>query len=498
MKNPILVAASAIVLLAPALLPAEDTLPLKAVNRANEVIDAALEAYGGADTITKLNSVASKSHFTTWATNQSRSPGPPWDKGETISFAAINFDNEIFVGKNRGSGGGFDFNTSQIIKGEEGWQVSYRGGTVTPIAEPSFDTTSGPFIRVTAPLLVKQLQNRRQTSHWLGEVEFDGRPHDVITLVMEVGPALSLYFDQETHLLSRSERVLPPFGQVDYRFLDYEVIDGIPFAKTFKLFVNDQPNIHIEIQTIDVNQSIDQYAVVPKNLEMLETPPPAPTEVALQEVEEGVFLVGAAGTYAMFVEMDDHIVAIGGTAGIPDRIAAMREVVKDKPIKYGVMTHHHNDHILGVPAYQAEDAMVLTVKDHEAVMRAAATDADSLKLQFVEDRYVFDDTSRRLEIIDIGPTPHSEHLLVAWLPKEGILFEADHFPNPANGRMQPAQPVTKRLAEVIDDLKLNVKIIVGAHSPRIASIDDLRRSLALTPVTVAQQLSSMDSSPEGP
>ena len=151
--------------------------------------------------------------------------------------------------KTRAVGGGFDFDGSQIIKGDEGWQVDYRAGTVTPIAEPDFNTTAGPFIRVTAPLLVKQLQNRRQTSHWLGEVEFEGRPHDVITLVMEVGPALSLYFDKETHLLSRSERVLPPFGQVDYRFTDYETVDGIPFSKTFKLFVNDEPNIYIDIKS---------------------------------------------------------------------------------------------------------------------------------------------------------------------------------------------------------------------------------------------------------
>ena len=486
MKKLIVTSISASLMLASFIVSAEDTLPLQAVNRAGEVIDAALEAYGGAEAIAGLNSVARKSHFTTWATNQSRSPGPPWDEAEQMSFSAIDFENKTFVGKNKGTGGGFDFDGSQIIKGEEGWQVSYRAGTVTPIAQPDFDTTSGPFIRVTAPLLVKQLQNRRQTSHWLGEVEFEGRPHDVITLVMEVGPALSLYFDKETHLLSRSERVLPPFGQVDYRFTNYETVDGIQFSKTFKLYVNDQPNIYIDIESTQVNMPIEKYASVPKELTLVEAAPPQPTEVELQEVKEGVFLVGAAGTYAMFVEMDDHVVAVGGTAGIPERITALREVVKDKPIKFGVMTHHHNDHVLGIPAYQAEDAVVLTVKEHEAVMRAAATDADSLKLQFVEDKYVFDDGSRKLEIIDIGPTPHAEHLLVAWLPEEGILFEADHFPNPTNGQMQPAQPVTKRLAEAISEKGLDVKIIVGAHSPRIASIDDLRAAMAMSPVKLAQ------------
>ncbi len=484
--KPIVMTFAASLLLASTITVAEDTLPLKAVNRANEVIDAALEAYGGAEAIANLNTLAQKRHFTTFATNQSRIPGPPWDQNEQANFSAVDFENRVFVGKNRGSGGGNNFDGSQIIKGDEGWQVSYRAGTVTPIAEPDFDTTVGPLVRVTAPLLVKQLQERRQTSHWLGEAEFNGRPHDVITLVMKVGPALSLYFDKETHLLSRSERVLAPFGQVDYRFTNYESVDGIPFSKAFKLYVNDEPNIYIDNQTTVVNQPIDKYAALPTNLEMVEVAPPAPNEVVVKEVKKGVFLVGAGTTYAMFVEMDDHLIAVGGTAGIPDRIKAVREVVKDKPIKYGVMTHHHNDHVLGVPAYEAEGAVVLTVEQHEAVVRAAATDADALALQFVEDKYVFDDGNRKLEIVDIGPTPHVEHLLVAYLPEEGVLFEADHFANPTNGRMQPAQPVTRHLANAIDKLGMKVKTIVGSHSPRIASIDDLNQSLALAQAKAKQ------------
>ena len=66
--------------------------------------------------------------------------------------------------------------------------------------------------------------------------------------------------------------------------------------------------------------------------------------------------------------------------------------------------------------------------------------------------YVFEGDSRKLEIIDIGPTPHAKHLLVAWLPEEGVLFEADHFTNPTNGRMPPAQPVTLHLAKVIEEM----------------------------------------------
>jgi glyoxylase-like metal-dependent hydrolase (beta-lactamase superfamily II) len=460
---------------------AEDTIPLNAVNKANEVIDAVLEAYGGAETIANLNRVARKSHFTTWATNQSLRPDPPWDKAETENVQAIDLQAQQFRAYNAGSGGGFDFEGGQLINGEESYTFDFRGGTITGNPAPDFNTTSGPMIRVTAPLLVKQLQDRRQTAHWLGEADFEGRPHDIVTLVMEVGPALALYFDRETRLLTRAERVLPPFGQVDYRFRDYQTIDGIPFAAKLELFANDLPNLVAVRHETLVNPDFGPYLALPEGLERVDTPPTQPTEVELQEIDEGVFLVGANGTYVLFVEMDDHVVSIGGTAGVPERIAALREVVADKPIRYGVLTHHHNDHLVAVPAYEAEGAEIFTVKAHEQVVRGTAEDGEALKLKFVDRKAVLEGGGRSIELHDIGPTPHSEHLVVAFLPNEGILFEADHFPNPGNGRFVPAQPVTRHLARAIAERGLEVKTIVGAHSPWQASMQELTDSLALEP-----------------
>jgi glyoxylase-like metal-dependent hydrolase (beta-lactamase superfamily II) len=459
---------------------AAETLPLNAVNQANKVIDATIEAYGGADKLKGLKTVTRKSTFTTWANNQSLKPEAPWDETQQSNFAAIDLENKLFVGRNAGSGGGFDFNGAQVIKGDEGWNIDYRAGTVTTMPQPDFNTTSGPLIRVTAPLLVKQLMERRQTSHWLGEVQFDGRAHDVITLVMEVGPALSLYIDQDSHMISRSERVLPPFGQVDYRFSNYQPIDGIPFATDFKLYVNDEPNLYVDYDYTRVNQPIEALTAIPQELQLVEGVA-QPTEVELQEFAEGVWLVGAQGTYAMFVDMGDHLLAVGGTAGIPDRIRKLRETGVDKPITQAVLTHHHNDHLMGVPAWEEEGAVIYTVAAHEKVVRGTAKEGAALKLELVDGRKRFESGGRTVEVLDIGPTPHSEHLLVAYLPDEGVLFEADHFPNPASGPMPPAQPVTLRLAEDIDELGLDVKVIVGAHSQRVASIEDLRRSLAHKP-----------------
>ena len=443
--------------------------------KTNAVIDAAIEAYGGAERLGELKTLIVEADTVNYAVNQSRKPEPPWDKNKGYLYNAIDLENSQFVSRNTGNGAGFEFDGGQIINGDDSYQLNYRAATAAPLEAPDFNTTSGPFIRVTSVLLVRQLMERRHTSHYLGTVDYNGRPHDVITLVMEVGPALSLYFDQETHLLSRSERELGGFGLVEYAFEDYYTKDGIPMNKRFKLALNGDPNLDWTYTSSEINGSFADRLNPPA--EMTRIAAVAPDDLSLQELSDGVYFVGGNGTYALFVEMDEYIVAIGGTAGIPDRIAELRKHVADKPIRYGILTHHHSDHILGVPAYAGEGATVVTVKAHEEVVRGAAGDAEDLKLHFVEDSWVITDGKQRVELHDVGPTPHSEHLLLAYLPNEGIVFEADHIATPRTGPMTPAISNTRALAKALDDHDIKVKRIAGAHSPRVISIDDLNQAL---------------------
>ncbi|MCU0989127.1 MAG: hypothetical protein MUE63_05980, partial [Xanthomonadales bacterium] len=257
----------------------------ESVNKANTIIDAAIEAHGGAAALDALRTVVQKQDFVTWATGQSRRPGPPWDRAEVSNFNAIDLENEIFVNHNAGEGGGFVFDQGVIINGENSWQLNHFSGTAAPMAEPDYATQSGPFIRVTAPLLIKQLQARRQAAHWLGEAEVDGRMHDIVTLVMETGPGLALYFDRQSHLLTRMERALPPFGQVEYQFLDYETLSGVPFNQSLLLFVNGEPNLEIDVLETQVNQPLDAWLEIPAALERVGEV--RPDEFASQEIDEG-------------------------------------------------------------------------------------------------------------------------------------------------------------------------------------------------------------------
>ena len=84
---------------------------------------------------------------------------------------------------------------------------------------------------------------------------------------------------------------------------------------------------------------------------------------------------------------------------------------------------------------------------------------------------------RRIEIIDIGPTAHTDHLLIAYLPDEGLLFEADHFAVPRSGPIPPAVSSTKTFAKALERLDLDVKMLLSAHSPRVGAWEDLQTAL---------------------
>ncbi|MEO1245666.1 MAG: MBL fold metallo-hydrolase [Pseudomonadota bacterium] len=442
--------------------------------RAKALIDAAIEAHGGDALLNDLDTLIIEQQSINHAVGQSRGAEPPWDTTEARSTDAIDVDDSVYVNRTVGTGGGFEFDNGKIINGESSFQLNFRAGTVAQIAEPDFATTSGPFVRVTPPLLVRTLNARRDNAHYLGQTDVDGKTYNVIGFSMSVGPAISLYLDEKTNRLHYSERVFPGFGLVEYIFDDYETVDGIPVNKTFTLRLNGDVNLEREILSVRVNESLDELTAAGETL--AEIPAVAPDPLASQDVADGVWLIGGSGTYAMFVDMGDYVFAAGGTAGIPQRVELLREAVGDKPIRYAMMTHHHSDHVLGVPAYEAEGATLITASAHERTVRNAAGDAEALKVKTVDKRWRLKG-ERRVEIIDIGPTAHTEHLLVAYLPDEGILFEADHFSLPLSGPLPPAVSSTRSFAEALDRMDLKVEKLLSAHSPRVATMDDLAKAI---------------------
>ncbi len=444
-------------------------------DKAREIISAAIDAHGGEALLEDLQTLRISHETTNYSVDQSRGTEPPWDESSARGVDAIDLDEQIFVSRSENAGGGFVGENGTIINADNSYQINYRAGTVAKIAEPDYATASGPFVRVTPALLLRTLNDRIANAHYLGDTTIDNREYDVIGFSMTVGPAISLYFDKKTRLLHRSERVFPGFGLVEYEFKDYETIAGTPFNRNFVLRLNGDVNLERAIVSVDVNTPLDDLLVVHEELEAIAELQPDP--LSRQEIADGVWLIGGNNTYAMFVDMGDYVFAAGGTGGSKDRIKSLREVVGDKPVKYAMMSHHHFDHVLAVPDYESQGATLIAAREHEKIVRRAAEYGDALSIKAVNERMTLETDDRRVDILDIGPTAHTEHLLVAFLPDEGIMFEADHFSLPRVGPIPPAVPSTVTFAEALSRMDLKVTKIVSAHSPRVATMDDLQTAL---------------------
>ena len=89
-----------------------------------------------------------------------------------------------------------------------------------------------------------------------------------------------------------------------------------------------------------------------------------------------------------------------------------------------------------------------------------------------------DKGGRELHLHHIKDNPHNDGMLMAFLPKEGILIEVDVFTPPAPNAPPPAtpNPFSVNFYDNIQRLKLDVKQIAPLHG-RLATMDDLRKAI---------------------
>ena len=192
----------------------------------------------------------------------------------------------------------------------------------------------------------------------------------------------------------------------------------------------------------------------------------------------GVWAVGG-GQASLVVALSDHVVVVDAPGNSADTLARIAKLAPGKPIRYVVPTHHHDDHSGGIARYAAVGATIVTTPANRKYFERMATArttlgadlppvvADRVRIETVsEKKRVFTDGSRTLEVHDIGPSPHANEMLVAWIPDEGILHQADLISAPPNGAVTRGanNDTTMHLAKWVQGRGWTVKMFSGAHS----------------------------------
>ena len=243
------------------------------------------------------------------------------------------------------------------------------------------------------------------------------------------------------------------------------------------------------------NADITAATPNPSNLaELLTVPPPpagrgggpggggggAPQQAAapVEKIGDGVFKIGGNYT-SLAIDMGDHILVI--ESGQSDArglavMAAAKQAIPNKPIRFVVNSHPHFDHASGLSAAVAEGATIITHNNNEKVLETLLSGprtltGDSLSkvtnrrtnvVTGVGDRDVRKGSNGKIVELHRVPNEHSDGMLVVYLPAEKALWTADITavnPNPAQ------LGVVKSTVETINKLKLDFNAFIPAHPP---------------------------------
>ena len=201
-------------------------------------------------------------------------------------------------------------------------------------------------------------------------------------------------------------------------------------------------------------------------------PPP------VEKIGEGAFKIGGNYT-SIAVDMGDHILVIeSGQSDVRGLavMAAAKQAIPNKPIRFVVNSHAHFDHAGGLGAAVAEGSTILTHRNNEPVLERFLAGprtliGDSLSkvsnrrkdvVQAVGDRDVRKGSNGKVVELHHVPNEHSDGLLAVYLPAEKLLWTADITIVNAT----PVQLGTlKSAVSAFDRLKLDYNTWLPAHPP---------------------------------
>jgi len=201
--------------------------------------------------------------------------------------------------------------------------------------------------------------------------------------------------------------------------------------------------------------------------------------VTSEKLGDGLYrLTTGPGSYdSVIVEFKDYVMML--EAGQSEArglayIAETKKLIPNKPIRYVMNTHPHSDHTGGLPALVAEGATIITQKNNEAFLEKAlntprtllndtlAKNPKKAKIEAVSEKKVYSDGTRTIELYHVAPAPHSNGLMIAYIPKEKIIFQGD-FSLPAAG--QPGNDHVKALVPILEKLNLvNFDRYINVHT----------------------------------
>lgn len=316
--------------------------------------------------------------------------------------------------------------------------------------------------------------------------------HHVVRIKLTPADSFQLWLDRRTHLPARirSMRYDVNLGDVVYEttFEAWEPSGALQLpARQTSRFGGTVLAVYDITRSTVGSEPIDLAAP-----EAARGPAPSPAvSVTSEELAPGVWYLPGGSHHSVLVEFDQYLMLIEtpqNDARTLAVIAKARELRPNKPLRYAVNTHHHHDHSGGVRAAISEGLTIVTHAGNVAFVRDVARRRHTLQpdalaraskaptIVPVGDKRVFQDRARTVELYHVRGSPHTSTMIVAYLPTERMLVQADAYNPPApNAPPPPAFPFAKNLVENVERLGLRVDRVAALHG-RVVPFSEIREA----------------------
>ena len=302
----------------------------------------------------------------------------------------------------------------------------------------------------------------------------------------------------------------PFYGDMNYemRYTQYKDFNGVKWPMLFHTHQGD-PRMNpahnyyeYKLTSVKINPPVTTMPVP----EVVRTAVAPPARVESTRLAEGVWQLAGGGYNSLLVDFKDYVAMIEAPNNEAHSLALMAEaerLVPGKQLKYVVNTHHHFDHSGGLRTFLSAGTTIVTHESNKQYYldilfspapRTLYPDrmAEFNPMYWISRRpapietvegaanttgkYVITDGERIVEVIHVQDMAyelgdpslrqghHSEDMLMVYLPKEKILFNADLY-SPAAPGAPPAAPTAaaRTLRENLIKLKIEPERHVPVH-----------------------------------